>query len=750
MLKGIFILVFASASLFSAAQNYKQLVKFADKNYEAGDYYSASLYYRQALNIDSLDINIVWKYAECLRLYNDYETAEIYYAQIYYREQSKLFPLSLYHLATMQKYNGKYKEAQKNFKLVSKQFSSKKKSFEYLKAKKEVQSCSFAMKAQKKDTIGFRIYNAGEHVNSTDSEFSSAWTDSTLYYSSLRAVNVKGDFEIHDPSYKIRIYKNEAKKNAFGKTEALDTLINSVMSHNANGCYNSDKSRFYFTRCETGKCKIFFCRIQNGKWSSPEAANGGINSEGYNSTQPMIAKIGEREILFFVSDMNGGQGKNDIWYSEINNGRHGKPRNAGKAVNSIDDEITPFYDNEENALYFSSTWHEGLGGFDVFKSGGEPEKLSQPVNVGYPVNTQWNDMYYAVYPSQYAGFITSNRKGSYFKKSPTCCNDIYLQEFPRKQIPEDTIPYKSLTDLNKYLPVTLYFHNDEPNPRSNDTTTKLNYITTYNAYTAMIDKYKEEYSKGLSAEKAVKAQDDIENLFMDYVDKGVSDLEIFTKLLLIELEKGQKIEVSIKGFASPLAKTDYNVHLTKRRIQSLINYLREYNGGVFVPYLDGTAPNGGQLIFVKIPFGEYSASTIVSDNFHDTKNSVYSRSASLERKIEIQTVQRANRDSLQSELKINKESHDFGKAKSGDVLKTNFRITNSGKADLLLQNVLIGCDCITVEYPKNPIPPGGSAEITVIFNTSGYSGKNVRSITLVTNGFPPNKRLVLTTELFAQ
>ena len=89
--------------------------------------------------------------------------------------------------------------------------------------------------------------------------------------------------------------------------------------------------------------------------------------------------------------------------------------------------------------------------------------------------------------------------------------------------------------------------------------------------------------------------------------------------------KGQNIELTIKGFASPLAKTDYNVKLTGRRITSLINYLREYDKGQFNEYIDATAENGGTLSFNKIPFGEYTASKLVSDNVNDTKNSVYSR-----------------------------------------------------------------------------------------------------------------------------
>ena len=152
----------------------------------------------------------------------------------------------------------------------------------------------------------------------------------------------------------------------------------------------------------------------------------------------------------------------------------------------------------------------------------------------------------------------------------------------------------------------------------------------------MLDQYKKEYANGLNGEKADFAQEEIENFFIEYVDKGVSDLTLFRNLLLKELDKGAKINITVKGFASPLAKTDYNVNLTKRRISSLVNYMREYGNGVFVKYLDATAENGGQVVFSQVPFGEYTANQLTSDNPNDVQNSVYSRNAAIERKIEIQ------------------------------------------------------------------------------------------------------------------
>jgi hypothetical protein len=162
----------------------------------------------------------------------------------------------------------------------------------------------------------------------------------------------------------------------------------------------------------------------------------------------------------------------------------------------------------------------------------------------------------------------------------------------------------------------------------------------------MLPEYRKEYSKGLSGEKVVEAEEDIESFFLQYVEQGVKDLVLFQSLLLEELQKGFQIRLNIRGFASPLAKTEYNVALTQRRIMSLGNYLRAYDNGVFAPYLDGTSANGGKLELVGVPYGEYTANQITSDNPNDVKNSVFSRAAARERKIEIQSVSYLETDSI--------------------------------------------------------------------------------------------------------
>jgi hypothetical protein len=297
------------------------------------------------------------------------------------------------------------------------------------------------------------------------------------------------------------------------------------------------------------------------------------------------------------------------------------------------------------------------------------------------------------------------------------------------------------------LPLTLYFHNDEPNPRSTDTTTKRNYLDTYKEYITLIDTYKKEYSKGLSGEDAEDAQIDIELFFEDYVKKGAKDLQDFTEILLEALQNGFEIELTIKGYASTLAKSDYNVNLTKRRIASLKNYLYNYKNGVFLPYINNSHNSGTTLTFKDIPFGEYKASSLVSDNLNDLKNSVYSRSAALERKIEILAV--SVKDDVKTSLSDTTVA-EFGKLEISENTVSLKEFLKQGKntKEIILKNIGKGdLDIITIQsknsnmkckWDKERLKPGESQTLRILIenNTTIKSFNEAFGIDIITNGFP--------------
>src|SRR6185295_3528902 len=107
-------------------------------------------------------------------------------------------------------------------------------------------------------------------------------------------------------------------------------------------------------------------------------------------------------------------------------------------------------------------------------------------------------------------------------------------------------------------------------------------------------------------------------------------LEKFSSLLLEELKTGKKITITVRGFTSPLAKTDYNVKLSKRRISSFLNYLKTFEEGAIENYVKNE-----MLTIVEDPAGETYVRQGVSDNYYDKRNSVYSPAASSERKIQV-------------------------------------------------------------------------------------------------------------------
>lgn len=740
----LYIIYFLVVSPFTFGQNLLgKYLDFAEEQYQKGDYYYALEYYEKAMQIDSNSVDILWKYAETYRAYKDYRKAEYYYKKVYDKELGAFYPSSLLNLGLMQKQNAHYDEAIETFKKAKKKYSKDKKDYLYLKAKRELESCLWA-KSAIRDTNEVDFRRLPETVNSKNSEFGHGIYNNQLFFSSLRADSISENEEVYEKYYSTHLYRSNLNEGQYQQAEKLMDLFQENFNA-GNGTFSSDGKRFYFSKCEDEgynyRCKIMVANYSNGKWSSIDSLGEIINATGANSTMPHIADVDGIETLFFSSDREGTEGGLDIWYSPITNGNQfGKVRPL-KTINSIDNELSPWYDSKNKRLYYSSSWWDGFGGFDVFYSEHTTE-FGEPINLGLPVNSPANDIYF--FQQQDTSYVTSNRLGVLYSKNPTCCSDIFAMYPPTIFIPPT--PKETLEELNKRLPVTLYFHNDVPDPRSVDTLTKLNYIATYDSYTAMLDTYKKEYSKGLNPTKSDEAKEEIENFFVEYVDQGVKDLALFRDLLLEELQKGKRLKITIQGFASPLAKTDYNVNLTKRRISSLINYLHEYDHGVFVPFLNGTASNNGIVLFEQVPFGEYSANQLTSDNPNDVQNSVYSRAAAIERKIEIQSVSYLDKNE-EFPLSVKTPVYNAGVLNSGITILAEFKLKNTSKTTVDIESIEIPCNCLNATIDNNHLAPGEEAIVTYQFYTKGYIGHTVKSIYVPIKGQSEKLRLIITTEL---
>ncbi len=471
----------------------------------------------------------------------------------------------------------------------------------------------------------------------------------------------------------------------------------------------------------------------------------------YSYRNPFVINVNNKKYMLFASDRRGGRGKMDLWYSEFKRGVWGTPKNLGNKVNSPGNEVGPNYNLQTFKFHFASDWHYNLGGFDVFEAIGFWKRPTSVINKGIPINSRANDLYYAP-RGFFKGMFTSARAGTTTDKDAVCCNDLYSFAYPVPQPPKiDTTILASkeevLLRLQKMVEeyhVTLYFHNDRPNPNNWDTITPLTYLESYEGYLDSMPTYYIENSLGLHGEDSVKGCKHIQDFFDDYVHKGVEDLRVFLDELIKELDSGSKIQLSVKGYASPLAKSNYNVNLTLRRINSLENYLERHPSGRFGNYLNGTAKNGGLLKIVKIPFGENRSDTVVSDDYYNTRHSVYSKEASLERKIEIINLTLIEDLGPKMNYEINLDSaitsYDLG------VLDTNefsWRFNLVNRSDSLLKIVGIdpGCHCLKPKRKSLKIESKEIEPLDIDFDLKGYSGKLGRKIELtLANG---EKRILI-------
>lgn len=623
-------------------QNISDLVAQGDILFREGDYFSASRYYFQAVVQDSSRLKNISKYAESCRLFLSYEEAASAYRMLIRNDTKKKFPEAWFWLGMMEKNQANYTRAGEAFREYLNDNQDNKDLLSQ-RAKLETEACAWAPQALR-DSLPVKITHLGNDLNTVYSDFGAVQMgDSLLLFSSLQLENEQEKDSMNPGTYLTRLYESRLTPAGPFLPQALPDKINDISTHNANICFSADHQTFFFTRCPDErtpdmKCTLFMVRWKNGKWQKPQPLSEEINLQGFTATQPAIAHGPKEDVLFFVSDRPGGYGGKDIWYSVVRKGKCLEPVNLGSTINTPGDEITPFYDNRTATLSFSSDWYKGFGGFDIFTARGNYHTWEKPVHLPYPLNTSYNDLYYTVNETDSNGYFTSNRPGSLFIKNQTCCNDLYRFTYQPPKVKSDSVPPTVVTikkQIRELLPLTLYFHNDEPDPATTRETTRLNYRTTVAGYYLMKEKYREEYSRGLKGEAYEKAGNDIDAFFEDYVLKGMRQLDLFTSLLLKELESGHKVIITIKGFTSPLNTAEYNYSLAKRRISSLINYFREYEDGVFLPYLDPGDKSGGYLQFQEEPIGEEQASKLVSDNPQDLRNSVYSRAAALERRIQI-------------------------------------------------------------------------------------------------------------------
>ncbi len=187
-----------------------------------------------------------------------------------------------------------------------------------------------------------------------------------------------------------------------------------------------------------------------------------------------------------------------------------------------------------------------------------------------------------------------------------------------------------LVELDDLLPLTLYFDNDFPDPKSREVTTETNYEALYSAYYRKKREFIANYTEGADIALLASKSDEVTHFFDNELKGNYDTLGVFSETLIKYLQRNNSAVISIRGYASPLAATDYNTNLGKRRVDCLMNHFSTYRDGMLLRYIEN-----GSLILKEVSFGEDKANREISENPRDRKNSVYSPEASRERKVQI-------------------------------------------------------------------------------------------------------------------
>jgi hypothetical protein len=185
-------------------------------------------------------------------------------------------------------------------------------------------------------------------------------------------------------------------------------------------------------------------------------------------------------------------------------------------------------------------------------------------------------------------------------------------------------------DITEYLPIKLYFDNDEPDSNTNRIVTKRDYRPTYVAYYRRKPEFLEGFSRGLAGQERQAALDSIEALFERDVRGGWERLFQFSEILYSMMERGDYIQLTLSGYASPRAPSLYNMNLSKRRVSSVQNHFLVFDGGIYKKFVDN-----GQITLKFDPNGKEKAPKDISGDLKDRRKSVYDPRASRERRLEI-------------------------------------------------------------------------------------------------------------------
>ncbi|MBI2967252.1 MAG: PD40 domain-containing protein [Bacteroidetes bacterium] len=395
-------------------------VRIADIEMYDNNFQKALELYQRAYRIDTSNARASFKLGACMYQIRKYKRESLSYFEKAHRggvEEACYYLANLYHLS------GKYEDALQAFQdyknsTGKKEFSNKEIDFLMNKCRTAIELVQVP--------VNVTLENIGGTINTEYSDYVPVISadESKLIFTSRRTGSTGGLF---DPlgEYFEDVYISTKQDGDWISPKSISSHVNTSTHDACVGLSPDGELLFLYRTSEDLLSGDLYYSVFNGSdWIVPVKFPEPINTKEY--TEPSASLTAEGQTLYFSSDRPGGYGKKDIYkVVKLPDGKWSRALNMGPLINTPEEEDAPYIHPDGKTLYFSSKGHKNMGGYDIFKTTFSSEGIwSVPENIGYPINTPDDDIYFVLSTNGKTGYYSSLRTGGYGGA------DIYLIHFP--------------------------------------------------------------------------------------------------------------------------------------------------------------------------------------------------------------------------------------------------------------------------------------------------------------------------------
>ena len=602
----ILLLLITSCGLFSqTTSNFKTQFENAQAVSKEGNYYAALPIYLQLHKMDTANANLCYLIGDCyLRARSGKAKALPYlersllsvshkYNEANYEEKNA--PLLAYKLlGDAYHIHSKFQKAINSYERYKKELLlfKYKDAINLKDANRKIVMCKTGINLMA-TPINVKIKNMGKSVNSPYGDYSPVLTadQTTMIFTTRRSQSTGGEI-LENGKYFEDIYIS----NYDGKNWSAATSIGNPINTDGNEAsvgISPDGQEILIYKDDNGDGNIYSTSLNGDVWSEPVKLNSNINSKHW---EPSAFISADGQSIYFTSDRPGGFGGRDIYVSQKKiNGDWDKATNMGALINTEFDEDAPFIHPDGITLFFSSNGHNTMGGFDIFYSAlsDDGAKWLAPTNVGYPINSPDDDVFYVVSPDKTTAYYSSFKEGGLGekdnytitfldqKKAPLTLLKGLVKD-PDGKVAKDVVI--TVTDNETGKIVGVYKPNNKTGQYLFILTPGKNYNIAYEADGFMFYSENREIAKKTNYYEVYKpiqlplittgSKIVLNNIFFDF-DKATlrntSNVEL--KNVLKFLNKYPNLIIEIAGYTDSKGTKEYNVTLSNERALAVVNYL---------------------------------------------------------------------------------------------------------------------------------------------------------------------------------